>query len=40
MIGNVELNPGPETYISSSPPNLDNRRRDTNKKEHRKFVNI
>jgi hypothetical protein len=24
MIGNVELNPGPETYISSSPPNLDN----------------
>jgi hypothetical protein len=20
----VELNPGPETYISSSPPNLDN----------------
>ena len=24
MIGNVELNPGPETYISSSPPNFDN----------------
>ena len=24
MIGNVELNPDPETYISSSPPNLDN----------------
>ena len=24
LIGNVELNPGPETYISSSPPNLDN----------------
>ena len=24
MTGNVELNPGPETYISSSPPNLDN----------------
>ena len=24
MNGNVELNPGPETYISSSPPNLDN----------------
>ena len=24
MIGNVELNPGPETYISSSLPNLDN----------------
>jgi len=24
MIGNVELNPGPVTDISSSPPNLDN----------------
>jgi hypothetical protein len=24
MIGNVELNPSPETYISSSPSNLDN----------------
>ena len=24
MIGNVELNPGPETNLSSSPPNLDN----------------
>ena len=24
MIAYVELNPGPETYISSSPPNLDN----------------
>ena len=24
MIGNVELNPGPETDLSSSPLNLDN----------------
>jgi hypothetical protein len=24
MIGNVELNPGPESYMSSSPLNLDN----------------
>ena len=24
MIGNVELNPGPEAYISSLPPSLDN----------------
>ena len=24
MDGNVELNPGPEAYISSSPPSLDN----------------